>query len=107
MSALWQMALDQPVFEVAVFYDDRDNPVASEGPSTYTSGEQDAETFARQALRGRRSERPGGFWYATLLRGQVADPIGDGHPLDHCSSRTLDWSRTILAEDGRAREERG
>jgi hypothetical protein len=99
MSYLWQAEVGQEVYEAAVFYDDGDNPVAQEGPSSYEPSERAAEAFARAALRGRRSERPGGFWYATLRRGHVVDPIGDGHPYDRSFEPDPDWSRTILGHD--------
>ena len=99
MSALWQLGHGERVWEAAVYYDDGDNPIASEGPSSYERSEQEAEAFARSALRGRRSERAGGFWYATIRGGRVADPIGEGHPHDHAFGPDPDWSRTLLAED--------
>ena len=99
MSALWQLAPGDRVWEAAVYYDDGDNPVAKEGPSSYEGSGRAAEAFALAALRGRRSERPGGFWYATLRRGRVVDPIGDGRPHDQSFEPDPDWSRTILADE--------
>jgi hypothetical protein len=101
MSYLWQAEPGERVYEAAVYHDDGDNPIAREGPSSYERTEQRAAAFARAALRGRRSERPGGFWYATIRRGRVVDPIGDGHPHDHSFEPDADWSRTILEEDDR------
>jgi hypothetical protein len=101
MSYLWQAELGERAYEGAVFYDDGNNPIASEGPSSYERTEQAAEAFVRAALCGRRSDRPGGFWYATIRRGLVVDPIGDGHPHDHSFEPDPEWSRTILEEDER------
>jgi hypothetical protein len=47
MSYRWQAELGEHVHEAAVYYDDGDNPIASEGPSSYERSEQAAEAFAR------------------------------------------------------------
>jgi hypothetical protein len=99
VSALWQLDPGGRVWEAATYYDDGDNPIAREGPSSYERSERAAEAFALAALRGRRSEQLGGFWYATLRRGRVVDPIGEGHPHDRSFEPDADWSRTLLAED--------
>jgi hypothetical protein len=99
MSYLWEAELAQEVYEAAVFYDDGDNPVAQEGPSSYKRSEWAAEAFARATLRGRRSERPGGFWYATIRRGKVVDPIGEGQVYDRDFEPDPNWSRTLLADE--------
>lgn len=73
MSYLWQAELGQQVYEAAIFYDDGDNSVAQEGPFSYERSERAGEAFARDALRGRLGERPGGFWIRhdpARLRGQ-------------------------------------
>ena len=101
MTGLANLAVGATVYEAAVYYDDGDNPVAEEGPSTYASSEREAEAFAHQALSGRRPEHSGGFWYATIRRGRIVDPIGGGHPHDHSFEPDPDWSRTILAEEDR------
>ena len=98
MSALWQLLPGERVWEAATYYDDGDNPVAKEGPSTYTTSEREAEAFAQKALNGRRPEHEGGFWYAAIRRGQVVDPIGDGRPYDHSFEPDRNWSRTLLAD---------
>jgi hypothetical protein len=99
VSALWQLLPGERVWEAATYYDDGDNPIAREGWSSYERSERAAEAFARSALRGRRSERPGGFWYATIRRGRVVDPVGDGRPHDRSFEPDPDWSRTVLGED--------
>jgi hypothetical protein len=99
MSALWQLDLGERVWEAAVYFDDGDNPMAREGPSSYERGEQAAEAFARAALRGRRREWPGGFWCATIRPGRVVDPVGDRQPHDNAFEPAPDWSRTLLAEN--------
>ena len=88
MSALWQLLPGERVWEAATYYDDGDNPIAREGWSSYERSERAAEAFAYAALCESRCEGPGGFWYATIRRGRVVDPIGEGHPHDHSSSRT-------------------
>ena len=77
MRSLLGLDVEETVYEAAVYYDDGDNPIAKEGPSTYTTSEREAEAFARQALNGRRPEHKGGFWYAMIRRGLVVDPIGN------------------------------
>jgi hypothetical protein len=99
MTHLWQAELGEQLYEASVYYDDGDNPIAVEGPSTYTTSQHQAAAFARQALRGRVADRPGGFWYASIRRGRAIDPIGDGRPYDHDFAPDPDWSRTILAEE--------
>jgi hypothetical protein len=99
MTALADLSVGDSLYEAGVYYDDGDNPIAREGPSSYAPSERRAEAFARAALRGRRRERPGGFWYATIRRGRVVDPIGDGHTHDHVFERDPDWSRTLLGEE--------
>jgi hypothetical protein len=99
MTALTGLDAGATVYEAAVYYDDYDNPIAREGPSSYEHSEQAAEAFAVAAMRERHGEPPGGFWYATIRRGRVVDPIGDGHPHDHAFEPDPDWSRTLLAED--------
>ena len=99
MTALTDLDAGATVYEAAVYYDDYDNPIAREGPSSYEHSEQAAEAFALTALRERDGEPPGGFWYATIRRGRVVDPIGDGHPTTTPSSRTptgraRSWPRT-------------
>jgi hypothetical protein len=99
MTGLAELRVGDSVYEAAVYYDDGDNPVAKEGPSTYTTSEREAEAFARQALNGRRPEHKGGFWYAAIRRGRVVDPIGDSRRYDHAFEPYPDWSRTLLADE--------
>jgi hypothetical protein len=99
MTALADLEVGETAYEAAVYYDDGDNPLAEEGPSGYASDEREAETFARQALGGRRPRHRGGFWYATIRRGRVVDPIGDGCACDRSFDPDPDWSRTLLPDD--------
>jgi hypothetical protein len=98
MTGLADLDVGTTVYESAVYYDDGDNPVAKEGPSTYTTSERQAEAFAGQALDGRRPEHKGGFWYATIRRGLVVDPIGDDSPHDNAFEPDADWSRSLLGD---------
>ena len=77
MTGLADLDVGRTVYEAAVYYDDGENPVAEERPSTYATSERQAEAFARRALDGSRPEHKGGFWYAMIRRGLVVDPIGN------------------------------
>jgi hypothetical protein len=99
MTGLAELSVGDTVYEAAVYYDDGDNPVAEEGPGRYTTSEREAEAFARHALNRRRPEHEGGFWYATIRRGRLIDPIGDGRPYDHSFEPDCNWSRTLLADE--------
>ena len=43
MTGLPELEVGESVYEVAVFYDDGDNPVAEEGPSGYATEGDDEE----------------------------------------------------------------
>jgi hypothetical protein len=99
MTRLADFDVGRTIYEAAVYYHDGNNPVAKRGLSTYTTSEREAEGCAQEALDGRQPEHKGGFWYATIRRGQVVDPIGDDSPHDNAFEADADWSRTLLADD--------
>jgi hypothetical protein len=99
MTGLANFDVGETVYEAAVYYDDGDNPVAEEGPSTYTTSQREAAAFAHPALNGRRPEHKGGFGYASIRRGRVIDPIGDRQRYDHSFEPDCNWSRTLLANE--------
>jgi hypothetical protein len=99
MRCIANFDVGETVYEAAVYYDDGDNPVAEEGPSVYTTSQREAAASAHRALNGRRPEHKGGFWYASIRRGRVIDPIGDRQRYDRLFEPGCDSSRTLLADE--------
>lgn len=66
------------VWEVVVYYDDGDDPIANAGKGGYVLTLDEARRLAREWLAG--YDESG--WYASLAEGQIVDGIGDDLPYD-------------------------
>lgn len=71
-------ALGSNVWEVAIFYDDGDDPIADSGESGYVLTLDEARRQATEWLSAHSD--PG--WYASIAEGRIVDEIGDSLPYD-------------------------
>lgn len=84
----------EAAWEVCIYRDDGDDPIAGAGPGGYVRSREEAREKAAELLSGLSGAEG---WYASICNGKIVDSVGDGLSYDY-SFEPGDEAETINPE---------